>query len=106
MSYLISARDVSKIKLNENDTISSVMQNIAIMLSTRQGTVPLDRGFGLPMQFLDKPIPVAKALAVAEITEAIADQEPRAKLIDITFKVDENVPGKLIPTVEVEISEE
>lgn len=106
MSYKVSSRDISKMTLNESDTVSSVMQNIAIILSTRQGTVPLNRGFGLPMQFVDKPIPVAKVLMIAEITEAIAEYEPRAKLVNVTFEIDENVPGKLIPTVEVEISNE
>jgi len=105
MSYLVSSRDIGKIKLLESDTVTSVMQNIAIILSTKRGTVPLYREFGLPMNFVDKPIPVAKALAVAEITEAIAEFEPRARLKDITFEIDEDVPGKLIPTVEVEIND-
>lgn len=105
MSYLVSSRDIGKIKLLENDTVTSIMQNIAIILSTRRGTVPLYREFGLPMNFIDKPIPVAKALAIAEITEAIAEFEPRARLKDIIFYVDENIPGRLIPTVEVEINE-
>lgn len=106
MSYKVSSRDISKIKLNESDTVASVMQNIAIILSTRQQTVPLYRGFGLPMQFIDKPIPVAKPLMIAEITEAIAEYEPRAKLIGVSFEIDESVPGRLIPTVEVEINDE
>lgn len=105
MNYLVSTRDLSNLKLLQNDTVSSVIQNIAIILSTRQGTVPMYREFGLPMQFIDKPIPVAKVLMISEITEAIAKFEPRAKLLNVTFEIDENVPGKLIPTVEVEIND-
>lgn len=41
MTYKVSAVDVGTVKLNEQDTVSSVLQNIAILLSTRQGTVPL-----------------------------------------------------------------
>ena len=40
MTYKVSAVDVGTVKLNEQDTVSSVLQNIAILLSTRQGTVP------------------------------------------------------------------
>ena len=43
MTYKVSAVDVGTVKLNEQDTVSSVLQNIAILLSTRQGTVPLYR---------------------------------------------------------------
>ncbi len=106
MSYKVSTRDLSNIKLNESDTVSSVMQNIAIILSTRQQTVPLYRGFGLPMQFVDKPIPVAKPMLIAEIMEAISEYEPRATVVNVTFETDESSPGRLIPTVEVEIKDE
>lgn len=106
MRYKVSSQGLSQIKLNESDTVPAVLQNIAIILSTRQRSAPFCRDFGLPMQFVDKPIPVAKALMVAEIKEAILEFEPRATLIDVTFELDESAPGKLIPTVEVEISNE
>ena len=106
MSYKVSTKDLSKITLNESDTVSAILQNIKIILSTRRQSVPLYRGFGLPMKFIDKPIPIAKTLLVSEIKEAIEEYEPRASVVDITFEVDESVPGKLIPTVEVEISDE
>lgn len=53
MTYKVSA-GVGAVKLNEQDMVSSVLQN-AILLSTRQNTVQLCREFGLPMRFLDKP---------------------------------------------------
>lgn len=106
MSYKVSAQDLDSIKLAQSDTVAAVLQNIAIILSTRQQSVPLARDFGLPMQFLDKPIPVARALMIAEIQEAILKFEPRATLLDISFEIDESAPSKLIPTVEVEILEQ
>lgn len=105
MIYKVSPRDLSSIKLNESDTVAAVLQNIAIILSTRQQSIPLYRKFGLPMQFIDKPIPVARPMMVSEIQEAIMEFEPRATLLGVTFEIDENAPGKLIPTVEVEINE-
>lgn len=105
MIYKVSAQDLSSIKLNESNTVASVLQNIAIILSTRQQSVPLCRAFGLPMQFIDKPVTVARSMMIAEIQEAIIEFEPRATLLGVTFDIDESVPGKLIPTVEVEINE-
>lgn len=106
MNYIISTKDLGSITLNEIDTVKSVLQNIRIILSTRQFSVPLYREFGLPMQFLDKPIPVAKALLIAEIRDAITEFEPRANVLNVTVEIDENAPGKVHATVEVEIKDE
>ena len=38
MSYKVTASDIGAVQLNETDTVRSVLQNIAIILSTRQGT--------------------------------------------------------------------
>lgn len=105
MSYKITMEKRSAIALNESDTIASVLQNISMILSTKQGTVPMYREFGLPMNFVDKPAPVARTLMVAEITEAIKRFEPRATVLDIAFKSDD-ITGKVIPAVEVEIKDE
>lgn len=106
MSYKVNTQSLSKILLGTSDAVASVLQNVAIILKTRQQSVPLYRGFGLPMRFIDKPIPVAKPMLIAEITEAISEYEPRATVLNVTFEIDESVPGRLIPTVEVEINDE
>jgi len=106
MSYKVSANDLSSIKLNEADTTESVLQNVAIILATRQGTVPLYRGFGLSQRFVDKPIPVAKPMLYADVKEAVEEYEPRVEVIDITFEENPDAPGYLMPTVEVEIINE
>lgn len=106
MSYMISPKNLDSITLNEKDRVKSVLQNIAIILQTRKHTVPLYRDFGLAMQFLDKPMAVARSLLIAEINEAITIYEPRVNVLNVTFEIDEADPGKLIPTVEVEIIDE
>lgn len=106
MSYVISATDALDLSLNESDTVKSVIMNIGILLRTRQGTIPMFREFGLPMRFLDRPLPVARVLMFNEIKEAIEQFEPRAELVDITYTVDEKDPGRLIPSVEVNIRDE
>lgn len=106
MVYNVSPKDIGEIRLNESDTVTQVLQNIAIILSTRQQSVPLGRTVGLPMTFLDKPISIAQAIAAVEIRDALLEQEPRATLVGVTFITEDNNPGKLIPTVEVEITDE
>lgn len=69
----------------ENDTLRSIAQNIALISSTKQGTVPCYREFGIPMSFIDKPMAVARTMMISELTEAIDLFEPRAEILNITF---------------------
>lgn len=104
MSYIVKSINLGALTLNESDTVKSVLQNIAIILSTRQLSVPLYRGFGLPMQFVDRPMAVARPLLIAEIMDAISVYEPRANVLNVTLEVDPEAPGKIVATVEVEIN--
>lgn len=106
MSYTISATDLTKIRFNDEDPVSSVLQNIACILSTPKGSVPLYRSFGLSTIFLDKPMPKAKLMMIAEVREAIETWEPRASYVGLAFKEDVSQPGTLWPVVEVEIHNE
>ena len=101
MSYSVSAADLGNIRLNEPETVNAVLQNIALILATPKGSVPMYRDFGLSQEFLDKPIPVAKAMLVAEVREAIEIWEPRASVSDISFSQNALEPGMLDPTVQV-----
>ena len=103
MNFLVKAADLTALRISEPDTVTSVLQNIAIILTTRKGTVPLCRAFGLSHEFLDKPTPAAKMMLRVEIREAI---EPRARFVGVTFEEDVLQPGRSVPTVEVEIYDE
>lgn len=85
----------------ENDTVRSIVQNIALLLSTKKGTVPMYREFGLPMKFIDKPIDVAETMTVLEVTEALEEFEPRAKLRNINLT--KSASGRMAIEVEVTI---
>lgn len=106
MSLVISAADSTGIALNETDTIASIKQNIAMILSTPKGEVPLYREFGLDQSFLDKPIPVARVLLVAAAKESVEKYEPRVEVIRVDSDIDPAIPGRLIPRVEVNIISE
>ena len=104
MAYKVSAAELSDEILNESDDVRSVLQNVSNILKTRQGTVPFFREFGLPMEFIDQPIPIAAPTLIIEVREALLRFEPRAELVDVSFTSNEH--GQLLPVVEVEINEQ
>lgn len=103
MEYTVSATDLAKIRLDEEDEIKEVLRNVAVILATPKGSVPMYRSFGLDMSFLDKPMNVAKNLAVIPVKEAIEEWEPRAVYKDMTLFPDPSNPGKLGFNVQIEI---
>lgn len=103
MSFTVKAADLKNIRFNDEDTLTSVLQNIAVILSTPKGSVPQYREFGLTTIFLDKPTPIAKMMLRVEVREAIEKWEPRARFVSMTFEERITQPGTSWPTVEVEI---
>lgn len=103
MSYKVNATDLTNIRFSDSELVSSVLQNIAVILSTPRGSVPQYREFGLSTTMLDKPTPIAKMMMRAEVREAIEKWEPRAQFVSMTFEERITQPGTLWPVVEVEI---
>lgn len=103
MEYTVSATDLKDIRLDEENEIKEVLRNVAVILATPKGSVPMYRDFGLDMSFLDKPANVAKNLAVIPVREAIEEWEPRAVYKDMTLTPDLSNPGKLSFNVQIEI---
>ena len=92
----------SEIVLFPENVLIEIIQNIKTILTTLQGTVPLDRDFGIDSSVIDKPVTIVKPLIIKEIKEAIEKYEPRAKLISVDWKgIREE--GKLVPIVKVAI---
>jgi len=106
MSYIISADDLSSVKLNEADHVAAVIQEVAVVLSTRRGSIPLYRNFGLPMRFLDMPVNIAEPVMIAEVTEALQEFVPSVELIRVVPIYDKNNPARMKPSVEVRILHE
>lgn len=106
MRYQVSENRTGELTIAESDTVRSVLENIRVLLMTRKGTCPHYRDFGLAQKWLDKPSNVARPMMYSEIKEALEEFEPRAELVSVTFSEDADTPGRLIPIVEVEISNE
>lgn len=105
MNHIVKAYDKEKINLAPETLKEEILQNIKMILSTPQFTVPLDRGFGLSQRFVDKPIPIAKTMGVSEVLDAIEKYEPRVEVLNVTFEEgpEDGKHGKLVPKVEVKI---
>lgn len=103
---LIIGDEPRTFSIAERSRVQSILQNIALILGTRRGSIPMQRDIGLPMEFVDRPTPIAKALAVAEIKQAVEVGEPRARVLGVSFSDEFALTGKLIAKVEVEIQDE
>ena len=79
------------------DWLAELDRQLALLLSTREGTMPLDREFGLNMDFVDMPPEVAKSLYTAEVTEKVAKFIPTVKVREIAW--DTGGQGNLIAKV-------
>lgn len=96
--------DFAEINLIPTTEIEEITQNIKTILGTAKGTVPLDRNFGVDSTLLDMPINAIQAKATANITTAINNYEPRARVKKVTFDGN-NLEGLAHFTVTVEIAE-
>ena len=78
------------------DWLAELDRQLALLLSTREGTMPLDRAFGLNMDFVDMPPEAAKSLYTAEVTEKVSKFIPEVRVQEVTWTGN---TGKLFPKV-------
>lgn len=75
-----------------------VLRCLKTLYSTREGSQPLDRNFGVNWDFIDKPLPVAQQEYSFEVIKKTREYEPRVKVKEVVFEFDgEN--GKMHPVI-------
>ncbi|KEQ22301.1 GPW/gp25 family protein [Paenibacillus tyrfis] len=84
--------------------LQAIIQNVRTILTTVQGTVPLDRGFGIDIVDIDTPIEVARALLSGRIIDAVRKYEPRVEVVSVNFLAEEG-EGRLLPVVKIRLRE-
>lgn len=67
------------------EPLAELDRKLALLYSTRESTMPLDREFGINMDFLDMPPEVAKSLYVAEITKKTAKIIPEVRVKSVEW---------------------
>lgn len=63
----------------------SLDRQLALLLSTREGSIPLDREFGLDLNFVDRPAAAVKALYTAEVTKKVAKFIPAVRVLEVVW---------------------
>jgi phage baseplate assembly protein W len=79
-----------------------VVQNVRTILTTRKGTQPLDRDFGITFDFLDSSALLIRAKAEQECFLALQKYEPKAVLKEIRWEADLK-SGKFWPDVLIQV---
>ncbi len=105
MSYTVTSRDIGTFDFGRGGAVEKVLRDIATVLATPKGSVPLYREFGIDMDFLDRPMPAARQVLRSCVREAVERWVPEASVVSVNFKEDETV-GRVVPVVEVEIHAE
>jgi phage baseplate assembly protein W len=73
-----------------------ILQNVATLLATGVGSVPLSRALGTPQDVVDTPQSVAGARLQADAIKAVRTYEPRASIRSMTLSA--TPEGKLTAT--------
>lgn len=95
---MFEAQDV-KIRFDYNGPeAEDILRCLNTLYSTRQGSQPLDRNFGIDWGFIDKPLPIAQQEYAFEVIKKTREYEPRVKVQKITYESNE-VDGKIWPVI-------
>lgn len=94
-SYIIRSSELSETE--------DLYKQLCNLLSTREGTIPINRDFGLNWNVLSKPIDEAESDFVVELMEKIETFIPELRASEVDFESDAE-EGKLIPVITIERS--
>ena len=96
--------DMEEISFTPSTVAEEIIQNERTLLTTRKGSVPMDRALGISADIVDMPIGAAQAKLSAEIVGAVNQYEPRAHIQRILYEGSEQ-NGTLRVKVRVDIHE-
>ncbi len=102
---LVTVTSLESVNLTPSTVTEEVVQNVQCILATVKGSVPLNRDFGLDINAVDMPQPMAIMQIKIAIIEAIQAYEPRAIVRAIEFEGDA-MEGIIKPKVTLEIEED
>ena len=96
------AAELDGVDFAPGSALEEVLQNVKTILTTRKGSVPMDRAFGIDGDVVDLPSAVAQARLSSEIVSAVAKYEPRARVERVFYEGSEE-EGLLRAKVRVSI---
>lgn len=81
-----------------DEEFADVKKCLETLLSIREGSLPMDRAFGIDLDGIaGYPLNVAQNMLALEITEKVRIYEPRAEVKGIEFET--NVSGQMKPHI-------
>jgi phage baseplate assembly protein W len=89
---------LNEIDLAPANEYQEVLQNVAVILDTVQGSCPMFRDFGLPGSLYGRPQNVVENMLVGYLYDQIEEFEPRAVVEDIGFEHDA-ATGRTVPLI-------
>ena len=98
----IMAKDTNDFSWQPTTEAEEIIQNVRTILTTRRGSVPLDRAFGIDTVLIDLPVTAIKGRLTKEIIEAVERFEPRVEVKEVKFAGDA-AEGAVYPVVKVVI---
>ena len=98
----IMAKDTNDFCWQPTTEAEEIVQNVRTILTTRRGSVPLDRAFGIDTVLIDLPVTAIKGRLTTEIIEAVERFEPRVEVKEVKFAGDA-AEGAVYPVVKVVI---
>ncbi|MFR4350583.1 MAG: hypothetical protein ACLT3H_02820 [Roseburia sp.] len=96
--------DTENVKFQSNYSGSEIEQiktGLRVLYATKAGSQPMDREFGLNIDFIGTPLPVAKNKFTLEVVRKTAMYEPRVSVKEVTFSEDQE-RGMLVPEIHFE----
>lgn len=103
MEYTIETNEKTYIKVGA-EGIEDILQCVRMILGIIEGTVFLDRRFGISSEVIDEPLSKMDKLH-EEIYQKIEEFEPRVEITSIKIKTD-NSDGRASIVVGVKVNEE
>lgn len=107
MSNHVITGTLSGVNFNPQSELEEILQNVRTIISTREGSVPLDREFGLSWDIVDKPMNQARALFSADVVKKVRRYEPRAKILRVELEesIGGAIAGQLQPKIQIGVNE-
>lgn len=97
--------ELNTAKIKTDDALSAdVLQSLNNLYSTRAGTQPLDREFGIKGDFVGETLPIYQNQYAVEIMKKTETYEPRVYVSQVTFEAD--IDGKITPIIHLEKARE
>lgn len=93
---------LGELNFDPADEAQEIAQNISVLMGTPKGSVPLDRGMGMAMQYKDQSPRVAQMMFEAELADAIDKYESRADFSTSEATIEED--GTMTVVAEVNIN--